>query len=131
MGDREALPTSPHPSIPPEQVVLIQLSALQHNDDPAPDSGIRAAFAFASPANRLYTGPVERFIGMVKNPLYRSLLNFQDATPFPIEVEGDRAQQRVALLDDDDDEVIYVFALSRQADGPHAGCWMTDGVIRL
>ncbi|HEY1014387.1 MAG TPA: DUF4864 domain-containing protein [Herpetosiphonaceae bacterium] len=131
MSDREALPPGPHPSISPEQVVLIQLSALQRNDDPAPDSGIRAAFEFASPANRLYTGPVERFIAMVKNPLYRSLLNFQDATPFPIEIEGDRAQQRVALLDDDDEEIIYVFALSRQQAEPYADCWMTDGVIRL
>ncbi|HSY80300.1 MAG TPA: hypothetical protein VK807_00975, partial [Gemmatimonadaceae bacterium] len=55
--------SSPHPtpSLSPNQVVEIVLTALQHNDNPQPDAGIATTFEFASPANRLETGPLQRF----------------------------------------------------------------------
>lgn len=46
--------------MPPPQVVAAQLDALQRNDWPEPDAGVRAAFAFSKPAGaeELLTGQV-------------------------------------------------------------------------
>jgi hypothetical protein len=120
----------PAPSLSPGQVVTIVLNALQHNDDPRPDAGIATTFEFASPANREETGPLERFALMIKNPAYRAMLGFRSATRGRLEIDGNHARQRVVIVSRDGSQVTYVFLLSKQADGPYANCWMTDGVIR-
>ena len=56
----------PSPDLSPEDVVRIQVEALQRNDEPSPDAGIEAAFRFASPSNRRATGPLGRFSEMVR-----------------------------------------------------------------
>jgi hypothetical protein len=125
-----APPAHPTPSLTPSDVVGIVLNALQHNDDPRPDAGIATTFEFASPANRLETGPLERFALMIKNPAYRPMLGFRSARRLPVEIDGTHARQRVVLVGRDGSQVTYVFLLSKQSDGPYANCWMTDGVIR-
>ncbi len=121
----------PSPSLTPAQVVQIQLAALKQNDSPNPDDGIRTAYRFASPGNRLMTGPEERFIRLVKNPLYRPLLNHRSSEARPIQVRDDRAVQRIKLIDAEGAPAIFVFTLSRQTLEPYKGCWMTDGVERV
>jgi Domain of unknown function (DUF4864) len=123
---------SPHPTpaLSPSRVVDIVLSALQHNDDPQPDAGIATTFEFASPANRQETGPLQRFASMIKNPAYRTMLGFRSVTKGHLELDGNHAQQRVVIVGRDGSQVTFVFLLSKQADGPYANCWMTDGVIR-
>jgi hypothetical protein len=116
----------PNPALSPEQVVKIQLEALKNNDET--NHGIEITFNFASPTNKKYTGPLPRFIQMVKNPLYRPMLNHRSAEYEPIEVSGDTARQRVILTGADGQTVIYLFSLSKQVDGPWKGCWMTDSV---
>jgi hypothetical protein len=64
----------PSPELLPEDVVKIQLNALKHNDEK--NHGIAIAYRFASPENRLHTGPLERFIRMLHNPLYAPMLNY-------------------------------------------------------
>jgi hypothetical protein len=120
----------PSPDLSPAEVVGIQLEALQHNDAPYPDAGIETAFRFASPANQVATGPLDRFAGMVKGPVYGDLLGFARADVGRIAVEGDRAAQRVTLTHDDGRRAVYVFVLSRQDGGLYDDCWMTDGVTR-
>ena len=120
----------PAPSLSPSQVVTIVLNALQHNDDPSPDAGIATTFEFASPANRVQTGPLQRFALMIKNPAYRVMLEFKTAKRGRLEIDGDHAKQRVVIVGRDGSQVTYVFLLSKQSDGPFANCWMTDGVIR-
>ena len=92
--------------------------------------GIETAFRFASPANQVATGPIDRFAVMVKGPVYGDLLGFARADRGSIAVEGDRAAQRVTLTHADGRRAIYVFVLSRQDGGPCDGCWMTDAVTR-
>ena len=111
-------------------MVRIQVEALQHNDDPAPDAGIATTFRFASPDNQAATGPLDRFARMVKGPVYRDMIDATDAVFAPIAVDGDRAAQRVTLTHADGRRAIYLFQLSRQDGGPCDGCWMTDGVSR-
>ena len=58
----------PDPSIAPEEVVAIQMKALQFNDNPSPDFGIAQTWNFAHPRNRAMTGPLPRFANMLKGP---------------------------------------------------------------
>jgi hypothetical protein len=120
----------PIPELSPDQVVKLQLKALKSNERLGDDSGIRGAYNFASPANKAYTGPLERFTRMVKNPLYSLLLNHKSAFFDPIVIIDDQAQQRVTLIDADDQEVVFIFCLSRQDGDGYLGCWMTDSVMR-
>ncbi|MEM8600773.1 MAG: DUF4864 domain-containing protein [Bacteroidota bacterium] len=120
----------PSPNLSPEEVIRLQVEALQRNDEPYPDAGIETAFRFASPANKRATGPLGRFAQMVKGPVYGAMLGFERAEYGTIRVQGDRAVQRVTLVQLDGRRVSYVFGLSRQSSGAHEGCWMTDAVMR-
>ncbi|MDQ6663718.1 MAG: DUF4864 domain-containing protein [Acidobacteriota bacterium] len=121
----------PSPKLTPAQVIKIQLSAFQRNDTPTLDSGIRKAFAFASPGNRAVTGPIDKFVLLVKNPLYRPLLNHRSAEFSPIQITGDHAEQRVRLIDAHGVPAVFVFALGKQKEDPYKDCWMIEGVARI
>ncbi len=119
----------PAPDLTPQQVVRIQLDAMRRNDDPLPNSGIELAFRFASPANKVHTGPLSRFAQMVKGPLYASLLDYCAVELGPLYTGDDQAQQMVRVRDRHGRTVTYIFGLSRQESGPFSGCWMTDSVL--
>ena len=76
----------PAPELSPGDVVRIQLEALRHNDDR--NRGIDVAFRFASPANRASTGPLSRFIGMIRNGPYALMLGFGAASYGPVELRA-------------------------------------------
>lgn len=120
---------SPKPDFSPEEVVTIQLKAFQENDHS--DNGIETVFNFASPENRKYTGPLDFFKAMVKNPTYESLLNMKKYEARKIHIEGNTAQQIVVITDKDDRKAAFLFTLSKQTEGSYKGCWMTSSVIRL
>ena len=115
----------------PDQVVQIVMDALQNNDDR--DAGIVTTFNFASPGNKRFTGPVERFIPMVRSPAYQPMLNFRSAEYGELSLSEDKlsAEQLVSLVAADGETVGYLFHLSKQPDGEFKGCWMTDGVVRV
>lgn len=119
----------PSPNFSPQDVVKIQLDALQNNDLLPKDFGIQVAYRFASPENRRNTGPLERFIQLVKNPLYITLIGFERAELGPMMVRGTRAQQIVNLRRTHGQSAAFVFMLSKQTQGDYANCWMTDGVV--
>jgi len=120
----------PDPKYSAADVVGIVLHALQHNDEPAPDHGIAITFAFASPANRESTGPLDRFTLLVKNPEYRAMLGYRSAHRDPIDIFGSHARQRVTVIGAGGETRVFIFMLSKQQGGPYNGCWMTDGVVR-
>lgn len=123
-------PTEPNPKLTAEAVVAAQLHALAHNDEPQPDQGIRIAFRFASPDNKKTTGPVDRFIRMVRGPTYALMLNHRSARFGEMMMVEDSARQKVTLTTADGGRATYVFILSKQPGPPCPGCWMTDAVIR-
>jgi hypothetical protein len=126
-GDETALPElQPNPELSPEDVVKIQVEALQQNDDN--DSGIEVTFRFASPANKQVTGPLFRFKELVKNPLYRPMLNHKTADYSKMVFDGDTATQRVTIIESNGEATVYLFTLSRQNLSDCPGCWMTDSV---
>jgi hypothetical protein len=120
-------PTSPDPALSPVEAVTAVLAALRDNN-PADDEGIRTTFRFASPSNQAVTGPVDRFITMVKRPPYAALLNHRAASVRPIDADGQHAALGVTVVDHDGRRVHYLWMLSRQADGPQRDCWTTDAV---
>ena len=63
----------PKPELTPDQVVKIQLEGLQNNDLTRDNMGIRICFNFASPGNKIITGPIGNFIKLVKTPSYSLL----------------------------------------------------------
>lgn len=118
----------PAPELSPADVIRIQLEALQHNDSRT-DDGIETAFQFASPSNKVYTGPLSRFKQIVRNPAFSIMLNHRSAEYEEAHVSGDMAQQRVTVSSSAGNQtIIYTFILSRQRDDKYQGCWMTDGV---
>ncbi len=121
---REAIP---HPSLGPGDVVAAQLEALRHNDER--DAGIAVAFRFASPGNRRSTGPLERFVWMLRDGPYELLLGFDGAHAQPVVMDGSAAaRQRVTIVRDGRSRV-YHFVLSQQRGGACGGCWLTDAVL--
>ncbi len=121
----------PNRNLSPADVVRIQIRALGRNDMPHENAGIEIAFRFASPRNKLVTGPLPRFIQLVSNPVYRAMLDHRQAKYGPLQIEGVNATQPVILIASDGQRVGYLFRLSRQDGGTCDGCWMTDGVIRF
>ena len=116
----------PTPELDPGEVVRIQLNALRAND--ASDEGIAVAFRFASPRNKASTGPLPRFIHMIKAGPYRLMLEYERASYTPARVEGNRAVQRVTLVGPRQIRS-YDFLLQRQTAPPCDGCWMTEAVM--
>jgi hypothetical protein len=131
VGSSSAQELQPSPALTPQEVVQVQIDALRRNDIPKPDAGIRRSFRFASPSNRLITGPLAHFIEIVRSPAYSPLLNSISATVEASEVDGDDAKVLVQILSGSGQQVYYLFLLSKQQAGECQGCWMTDAVLRL
>ena len=125
-SDEAVSSLQPAPELSPEDVVRIQVEALRNNDDA--DTGIEITFRFASPSNKQATGPLFRFTQLVKNPVYRPMLNHKLAEYGSLEQSGDTATQRVTIVEQDGSATVYLFSLSRQDDPSCQGCWMTDSV---
>ena len=122
----DSLDASPNSVLTPEEVVRCQMEALSSND--ATDKGIAIAFRFASPSNKKVTGPLPRFIHMIKHSPYSVMLDPRLIEYGEVEVVGDKAQLPVSVLTTDYIAVAFRFYLSRQTHADCDGCWMTDGV---
>ncbi len=116
----------PSAELSPVDVVRIQLAGLKENG-PSND-GISQAFEFASPANRLSTGPLERFATLFEGPLYSGMVNHRRSEVLPPFIENDLAIVPVKLVAADGTEWRYLFVLSRQRASPYENMWMTDAV---
>ena len=119
---------TPHPDIAPIDVVRIQLNALQNNDDPEIDFGIKQTWAFAHPDNRAVTGPFDRFAEMIKNPAYQPLINHKRHTV----TEQNRSTKWIqfkVLMEDGDGQVLgFAWVVKKAKTEACQECWMTTGV---
>ena len=123
-----AVELAPDPTLSPAEVVAIQLTALQANDSPEPDAGIAQTFAFAHPDNRRVTGPLPRFVRMIKGPRYEMLLNHVEHEIAEVYRDDAQAAYAVTVTARTGDVVAFRWAVARVPDGEHAGAWMTIGV---
>jgi Domain of unknown function (DUF4864) len=120
---------SPKADLAPRDVVKIVVDALKKND--ANDSGIRTTFKFASPGNQQQTGPIERFIPMVKSPAYQPMINSRSVEVHELSIDETTAEELAIIVDSNGDKAYYIFQLAKQPDGDLKDCWMTDGVVRV
>lgn len=67
-------------------MVKIQLRTLRGNDET--NTGIAIAYTFASPENKASTGPLSRFIHMIKAGPCRLMLEFEHSGYMPVAVAG-------------------------------------------
>ena len=65
----------PSPLLEPNQVIAIQLSALNNNDFPYKNFGIKQTWEFAHPNNRKFTGPLVNFTKMMYSSSYVKMIN--------------------------------------------------------
>lgn len=124
-------PPGPAPGLEPVDAVAAQLAALSRNDEPYPGAGIEVTWAFASPANRAATGPLERFRDLFSNRAYAPMLDHVDARFSDARRAGEAALVGVILTDADGAERGYLFQLSRQRTDACDACWMTDAVMPM
>jgi len=122
----------PQPGVAPGEVIRTVVEALQNHNSPSPNAGIFTVYQFASPANRVNTGPYGNFLRMVKDPRFEPLFSGHADSYGPLIVSGNRAQQKVRYHVEGGGAVWFVFAVSQQntqqTRGRCAGCWMVDGV---
>lgn len=120
----------PQPSVKlePQDVVRIVINALAENDKPYADAGIETTFSFASPANKVNTGPLDRFIQMVKGAPYGIMVDHAKSDFSEVVLMGNKAYQMVQLTAVDGRAEVFAFRLSKQQDGEFKDMWMTDAV---
>ena len=130
ISDQPARPALPQPSTErePADVVRIVIEALANNDEPFADAGIATTFAFASPSNKVNTGPLSKFTQMVKNPTYGIMVDHVEHEFSEVVQTDGQAYQMVRIKGASGAQVIFAFRLSLQRDGEFAGMWMTDAV---
>ena len=117
----------PDSSLKPQEVVNIQLLAMKNNDDS--NEGIEITFRFASPRNKMNTGPIERFVKLVNSPSYRGLLNHIDSEFISLKITNGIAIQDVIITTKYKKRTGFRFQLSIQKNSKYKDCWMTDSVI--
>jgi hypothetical protein len=118
----------PEVGLEPQDVVRIVINALANNDKPFADAGIATTFAFASPSNKVNTGPLDKFTQMVKNDVYGIMVDHVESNFSKVVYDDSNAYQLVQLKGKNGIEIVFAFRLSKQIDGEFDGMWMTDAV---
>ncbi len=119
----------PDPSISAKDVISIQLKALQINNSPFEDAGIEQTWEFAHPNNRKYTGPLNNFIRMIKNPSYSMMIDHLEHKIIPVEEEETISYYFVELIDVNGKKYGFEWTVEKvNENGKFKDCWMTIGV---
>ena len=119
----------PDPSISPKEVISIQLLALQNNDLPFNDAGIEQTWEFAHPDNRAFTGPLDNFIRMLKNPSYVMMIDHLEHKIIPVQEQEMNSYYFVELIDSNGKKFGFEWTVEKvNQNGKFKDCWMTVGV---
>ena len=122
---------SPNSSISPTEVVKIQLVALMNNDNEYKDRGIEQTWEFAHPNNRMYTGPLDNFIRMIKNPSYSMMIDHLEHNIIPVQEQEKSSYYFVELTDSNGKKFGFEWTVEKvEQNGEFKDCWMTVGVSR-
>ena len=119
----------PNVSIGPKEVINIQLSALMNNDSPYKDRGILQTWEFAHPKNQRFTGPIERFINMLKSDPFSMLLNHKENEINEIFSSETVATYEVIILGKNKNYFKFKWQVEKNnIDGNRKNCWLTTAV---
>mgnify|MGYP001500052114 CR=1 FL=1 len=119
----------PQKGIEPNQVVKIQLNGLKNNDKPDLNDGIKQTWEFAHPENKKYTGPLPRFIILLKSKSYSMLINHLDSEIIEIFKSNNKYGYEVTILGSDKKYYKFQWVVEKYyKDGPLKDCWLTTSV---
>ena len=119
----------PNSQIKPSEVVKIQLTGLQKNDQEFKDSGIEQTWNFAHPNNKKVTGPLPNFKRMIKGDSYQMMLNHLNHTITELGISDKWAQFEVIILDKNKIYHKFNWQVEKYTeDGPLKDCWLTTMV---
>ena len=119
----------PNNSIKPYEVIKTQLSGLMNNDIPNKDSGIKQTWEFAHPSNKKYTGPLPRFINLLKSESYKMLLKHLDNEIIEVFKSDNSHGFEVRILGEDKNYYKFQWVVEKYYDeGPLKDCWLTTSV---
>ena len=119
----------PNNGIKPYQVVKIQLTGLMNNDIPNKNSGIEQTWEFAHPSNKKYTGPLSKFVNLLKSKSYNMLLNHLESEIIEVFKTNDKYGFEVIILANDKNYYKFQWIVEKYYnDGPLKDCWLTTSV---
>ena len=119
----------PNNGIKPYQVVKIQLTGLMNNDIPNKNSGIEQTWEFAHPSNKKYTGPLSKFVNLLKSENYNMLLNHLESEIIEVFKTNDKYGFEVIILGNDKNYYKFQWIVEKYYnDGPLKDCWLTTSV---
>ena len=111
----------------PLEVVDIQLTSLQSNS--SDDKGIYQCWLFAHPENKKYTGPIGRFVTMIRSTPYNVLLGSLFFETKLISKNQTEAKVEVFLDGKNKNRYKILWILSKSNISEECtNCWMTIGV---
>ena len=119
----------PNNGIKPYQVIKIQLTGLMNNDIPNKNSGIEQTWEFAHPSNKKYTGPLSKFVNLLKSESYNKLLNHLESEIIEVFKANDKYGFEVIILANDKNYYKFQWIVEKYYnDGPLKDCWLTTSV---
>ncbi len=119
----------PNSEIEPNQVVKIQLNSLMNNDEPNLNNGIKQTWEFAHPSNKKYTGPLSKFITLLKGQNYKMLINHLDNEIVEVFKTTNKYGFEVTILSNDKNYYKFQWVVEKFYDeGPLKDCWLTISV---
>jgi len=119
----------PNPQLTPEDVIMLQVKELSAQGPLK--ARIQRCYEFASPANRLNTGPVDRFAEMIQLPKYAVLLDAKHFLVGRASISGRQAHLLLTVVDAQGNLCLFRCLLSKQTRANYVDCWMTDAVVRI
>ena len=119
----------PDPNFLPEKVVSIQLNALMNNNKPYNNAGIEQTWEFAHPSNRIFTGPLNNFIKMMKSQNYLIMLNHIEHKIIGVKSENNISYFFVELTANDGNKYGFQWTVKKVENyNEFLNCWMTISV---
>ena len=119
----------PRSDIKPIDVVEIQLSGLQKNDNTFKDSGIEQTWNFAHPNNKKATGPLDNFKRMIKGASYKMMIGHLSHTITQLQRGENWAKFEVIILDKEKKYHKFNWQVEKYLlGGPLKDCWLTTMV---
>ncbi len=109
----------------PEKALDEQLVALQNNNEPARNAGIRQAWEFSHPANRRHVGSLRRFEWLLNTPAYRPLLNHISHEVVRVSEKDEDVLFEVTIVAQDARVMRYMWILSYVENELSEGSWAT------
>ena len=119
----------PSPLLEPDQIIAIQLSALNNNDDPYKNFGIEQTWEFAHPENRKFTGPLDNFTRMMFSSSYKNMINHKRHKINLIQTTNNISLFFIEIVDQNGAKLGFNWIVEKVLrKGDFYNCWMTTSV---